>query len=111
MQKTYVLFIALLVPAILVAGCTGNASNTAKTQTVYENITSAIGNSWYMNEHHLTLDPSSIRLLNVTPYGMETTQSFQFSTTDGVMHTGSAYLYNNNSSNVRLMEIDGEYPE
>lgn len=110
MQKTYVLFIALLVPAMLVAGCTGNASNAAKEQTVHENISSAIGNSWYMNEHHTTLDPSSIRLLNVTPYGMETTQSFQFNTTDGVTHTGSVYLYNNNSSNVHLMEIDGEYP-
>jgi hypothetical protein len=110
MQKTYVLFIALLVPAILVAGCTGNASDTSKEQTVHENITSAIGNSWYMNEHQTTLDPSSIRLLNVTPYGMETTQEFEFNTTDGVMHKGSMYLYDNNSSNVHIMEIDGEYP-
>jgi hypothetical protein len=96
---------------MLVAGCTGNAGNTAKKQTVYDNITSAIGDSWYLNEHHATLVPSSIKLLNVTPYGMETTQSFQFNTTDGVTHTGSVYLYDNNSSNVRIMEIDGEYPE
>jgi hypothetical protein len=111
MQKTYVLFIALLIPALLVAGCTGNAGNSTKELTVYDNITSAIGNSWYMNEHHTTLDPSSITMSNSTPYGMETTQNFQFKTTDGAMHTGSAYLYDNNSSNVRIMEIDGEYPE
>lgn len=111
MQKTYALFIALLIPAMLVAGCTGNAGNSTKELPVHDNITSAIGNSWYMHEHHTTLDPSSIKLLNVTPYGIETTQCFQFNTTDGVMHTGSVYLYNNNSSNVRIMEIDGEYPE
>jgi hypothetical protein len=111
MQKTYLLFIALLVSAILVAGCTGNAGTSTKELTVYDNITTAIEGSWYLNEHHLDLDPSSVMMLNMTPYGMETTQSFQFKTTDGSMHTGSMYLYENNSSNVRIMEIDGEYPE
>jgi hypothetical protein len=96
---------------MLVAGCTGNAGDSKKEMTVYDNVTSAIGNSWYLNEHHTILDPSSIKVLNVTPYGMETTESFKFNTTDGVMHTGTMYLYENNSSNVRIMEIDGTYPE
>lgn len=107
MQKTYVLFIALLIPALLVAGCTGSLGNSVKN----DNITGAIGTSWYMHEHHTTLDPSSIKLMNVTSYGIETAQGIQFNTTDGVMHTGTLYLYGNNSSSVRVIEIDGEYPE
>ena len=107
MQKTYMLFIALLIPALLVAGCTGSLGNSAKN----DNITGAIGTSWYMHEHHTTLDASSIKIVNVTSYGIETADSIQFNTTDGVMHTGTLYLDDNNSSSVRVMEIDGEYPE
>lgn len=96
---------------MFVAGCTGHVGNSAKNMIVYDNVTSAIETSWYMHEHHTTLDPSSIKLMNVTSYGIETAQSVQFKTTDGVMHTGTMYLSENNSSAVRVMEIDGEYPE
>ena len=106
MQKTYLLYIALLIPAVLVAGCTGSLGNSVKNN----NITNAIGTSWYMHEHHTTLDPSSIKLMNLTSYGIETAQSIQFNTTDGVTHTGTIYLVGNNSSSARVMEIDGEYP-
>jgi hypothetical protein len=110
-QKTYLLFISLLIPAMIVAGCTGNLGNSGKNLIVHDNITTAIETSWYLHEHHTTLDPSSIKLVNVTSYGIETADSIQFKTTDGVVHTGTLYLDDNNSSSVRIMEIDGEYPE
>ena len=106
-----VIFLALLIFAIVIQGQGGYSADAHANKTIDKNITEVISDSSYLTDNHLKLDASSIKLVNQTPYGIETQQDFIFKATDGSEHNCSAYMYNNDPSDMRIMTIDGISPE